>query len=62
MDSGQARATLGTAEAGQSAQVMVAADGVSRTFGSGHTPGFRVIRGFWRQGPDEVAGQRSPVW
>ena len=37
MDSGQARATLGTAEAGQSAQVMVAADGVSRTFGSGHT-------------------------
>ena len=37
MDSGQARATLGTAEAGQPAQVMVAADGVSRTFGSGHT-------------------------
>ena len=37
MDSGQARATLGTAEAGQPSQVMVAADGVSRTFGSGHT-------------------------
>jgi putative ABC transport system ATP-binding protein len=37
MDSGQAHATLGTAEAGQPPQVMVAADGVSRTFGSGHT-------------------------
>jgi putative ABC transport system ATP-binding protein len=37
MDSGQARATLGTAEADQPPQVMVAADGVSRTFGSGHT-------------------------
>jgi putative ABC transport system ATP-binding protein len=37
MDSGQARATLGTAEAEQPPQVMVAADGVSRTFGSGHT-------------------------
>src|ERR1700691_2472403 len=37
MDSGQPHATLGTAEAGQPPRVMVAADGVSRTFGSGHT-------------------------
>src|ERR1700722_18730106 len=37
MDSGQAHATLGTAEAGPPPQVMVAADGICRTFGSGHT-------------------------
>ncbi|WP_300609607.1 ABC transporter ATP-binding protein [Trebonia sp.] len=37
MNSGQAPSAYGVANAGQSPQVMVAADGVSRTFGSGHT-------------------------
>ena len=37
MDSGQAHPTRGTAMAGQPPRAMVAADGVSRTFGSGHT-------------------------
>ena len=37
MSSGQAHSAHRTANAGQPPQVMVAADGISRTFGSGHT-------------------------
>jgi putative ABC transport system ATP-binding protein len=37
MNSGQARSAHGTDNVGQPQQVMVAADGVCRTFGSGHT-------------------------
>jgi putative ABC transport system ATP-binding protein len=37
MSSGQAYAAHGTDDAGQRPQVMVAADGISRTFGGGHT-------------------------
>jgi putative ABC transport system ATP-binding protein len=37
MDSGHAHSALVTANADQPPQVMVAAEGVSRTFGSGHT-------------------------
>jgi putative ABC transport system ATP-binding protein len=37
MSSGQAHSARGAADAGQRPQVMVAADGVGRTFGSGHT-------------------------
>ena len=37
MNSGQALPAHGTANAGPPPQVMVAADGVCRTFGSGHT-------------------------
>ncbi len=37
MNSGQAHSALGTDSAGQRLQVMVAVDGIRRTFGSGHT-------------------------
>jgi putative ABC transport system ATP-binding protein len=37
MNAGQAHSAHRTDNAGQSPQVMVAADGVCRTFGSGHT-------------------------
>jgi putative ABC transport system ATP-binding protein len=37
MNSGQAHSARGTADAGQPPQVMVAADDIRRTFGSGHT-------------------------
>src|ERR1051326_588854 len=37
MKSGQANPAPGTADPGRASQVMVAADGICRTFGSGHT-------------------------
>jgi ABC-type ATPase involved in cell division len=37
MNSGPAHSALGTTDASQPPSVMVAADGVCRTFGSGHT-------------------------
>jgi putative ABC transport system ATP-binding protein len=37
MNSGQAHPAHGTANPGPPPQVMVAADGICRTFGSGHT-------------------------
>jgi putative ABC transport system ATP-binding protein len=44
MNSGQVHVAHGTAEGGPPLQVMVAADGVCRTFGSGHTA-VRALRG-----------------
>jgi putative ABC transport system ATP-binding protein len=44
MSSGQASSAYGTDNAGQRPQVMVAADGICRTFGNGHTA-VRALRG-----------------
>jgi len=44
MNPGQAHLAHGTDNAGQPPQVMVAADGICRTFGSGHTA-VRALRG-----------------